>query len=92
MKKLKWTLSSAAIIISISGAFANRPPFDCLSYTQYYFAGGVYNIAGTEGVNYICVSGSGTCTYYTEDGIDFYPCQTGSYCTSNCFIRGTTRH
>lgn len=92
MQKFKWTLLSIAIIVSITCAFANRPHFDCSSYTQYYYTGGGYSLAGTEGVNYICTSGSGTCTYYTTNGVDFYPCQSGTYCTSNCFTRGVRRY
>lgn len=92
MKKIKWILLSSAIILSVSGAFATRPQFDCSNDTQYYLAGGTYNLAGTEGVNYVCSQGSGTCTYYTEDGVTFYPCQPGTYCTSNCFTRGMSSH
>jgi hypothetical protein len=92
MKKFKWTILSAAILLSVSGAFATRPRFDCSNDTQYYFAGGGYSLAGIEGVNYVCSSGSGTCTYYTTDGVTFFPCQAGIYCTSNCFIRGTRMH
>jgi hypothetical protein len=87
MKKFKWSILSLAVIFSICGAFATRPHFDCSQMTQYYFAGGVYSEAGTEGVNYICTSGTGTCTYYTNNGQTFFTCQEGSYCTSNCFVR-----
>jgi hypothetical protein len=87
MKKLKWTLMSAAVVLGIGGAFATRPHYDCSNDVQYYYAGGVYSLAGVEGVTYICAAGSGTCTYYTNDQITFYPCQVGSYCTGNCFVR-----
>jgi hypothetical protein len=87
MKKIKWTLMSAAVVLGIGGAFATRPHFDCSNLTQYYYAGGGYSQAGIEGVNYICTSGSATCTYYTTDGLTYYPCQAGVYCTSNCFVR-----
>ena len=87
MKKFKWSILSLAVILSVCGAFATRPHFDCSNMTQYYFAGGVYSEAGVEGINYICAAGSGICTYYTNDQITFFPCQTGSYCTGNCFVR-----
>ena len=87
MQKIKWTLMSAAILLGIGGAFATRPHFDCSNMTQYIYTGGGYLPAGTEGVNYVCAAGSGTCTYYTTNGINFFPCQAGTYCTSNCFVR-----
>jgi hypothetical protein len=87
MKKVKWTIMSLAVIFSICGAFATRPHFDCSNMVQYYFVGGVYTNAGTYGVNYICTDGTGTCTYYTTDQIHYFPCQNGTYCTSNCFVR-----
>jgi hypothetical protein len=86
MKKFKGILLSSTIILSVSGAFATRPQFDCSNDTQYYLSGGTYLLAGTEGVNYICSAGSGTCTYYTTDGITFFPCQSGIYCTGNCDV------
>ena len=91
MKKIKGILLSTAIILSVSGAFATRPQFDCSNDTQYHLQGGSYTLAGTEGVNYVCSQGSGTCTYYTLDGINFLPCQPGVYCTSNCFTRMSLR-
>lgn len=87
MKKVKWTIMSLAVILSICGAFATRPHFDCSNMTQYYFAGGVYSPAGQVGIDYICVNGTGTCTYYTPDGLNYYICQPGTRCTSNCFVR-----
>ena len=87
MKKFKWSILSLAVILSVCGAFATRPHFDCSNMTQYVLQGGVYLPAGTEGVNYICSAGSGVCTYYTPDQISYYECQTGIYCTSNCFVR-----
>jgi len=87
MKKFKWTILSLAVIVSVCGAFVTRPHFDCSTMTQYYFQGGVYFPAGEEGVSYTCTNGSGTCTYYTNNGITYFPCQPGLYCTSNCFVR-----
>lgn len=82
MKKFKWTLLSAGILLSICSAFATRPPFDCSNDTQYYLSNGSYLEAGEEGIDYICQSGAGTCTYYTLDGITFLPCAQGIF--DNC--------
>jgi|GEM_PF-407681 len=87
MKKFKWTILSLAVIVSVCGAFVTRPHFDCSTMTQYYLSGGIYFPAGEEGVSYTCTNGSGTCTYYTNNGITYFPCQAGLYCTSNCFVR-----
>ena len=87
MKKFKLSILSLAVIISVCGAFATRPHFDCSNLTQYMYTGGGYIPAGTEGVNYVCAAGSGACTYYTTNGINFFECQVGSYCTQNCFVR-----
>ena len=87
MKKLKWSILSLAVIVSICGAFATRPHFDCSNATQYALIGGVYTPAGTEGVNYVCSAGQATCTYYTVNGVNFFQCQAGTYCTGNCFVR-----
>ena len=87
MKKFKWSILSLAVILSVCGAFATRPHFDCSNMTQYIFVGGGYSQAGIEGVNYTCTEGSETCTYYTPDGLTYFQCQVGTYCTSNCFVR-----
>ena len=87
MKKFKWSILSLAVIVSICGAFATRPHFDCSNLTQYMYLGGVYTPAGTEGVNYVCTQGSGVCTYYTLNGVNYFACQPGAYCTNNCFVR-----
>ena len=71
MKKFKWSILSLAVILSVCGAFASRPHFDCSNMPQYYFVGGVYSNAGTDGVNYICTEGTGVCTYYTPDGLSY---------------------
>ena len=91
MKKVKWTLMSLAVIVSVCGAFATRPHFDCSNDVQYYYAGGVYSNAGKLGTNYVCDSGSGTCTYYTNDGIHYFSCEAGVYCTSNCLVGGNPK-
>ena len=84
--KVKWIIMPLAIIVSVCGAFATRPHFDCSQDTQYKLVGGSYVPAGTLGVTYTCVQGTGACTYYTNDGIHYFQCQVGQYCTSNCFV------
>src|ERR1700761_2124332 len=91
-KKFKGILLSSAILVSISGAFATRPQHDCSNATQYHLVGGVYVPAGVEGVNYVCTAGSGTCTYYTTDGVNYFSCQQGTYCTGNCFLPSAVTH
>jgi hypothetical protein len=91
MKKIKWTIMSLAVILSICGAFATKPHFDCSNMTQYYLSNGAYIAAGVYGIDYICINGTGTCTYYTADGIHYFSCQAGTHCTSNCFVRETTK-
>jgi len=69
-----------AIIVSVCGAFATRPHYDCTQATQYVFIGGTYMPAGTYGITYICEAGSTTCTYYTTNGgITYSPCELGLY-------------
>jgi hypothetical protein len=92
MKKIKWTLMSLAILLAVGGAFATRPHWDCSNLTQYYMSGGQYFAAGVEGLDYICTGSTGTCTYYTPDaGLHYYQCQIGTYCTSNCIVRGNPK-
>lgn len=85
MKKIKLTVMTLAIALSIGGAFATSPHVTqtCQSSTQYYYNGSTYVLAGTAGVNYICVGVQGTCTYY-KVGSTYVPCMPGAYCTSNC--------
>jgi hypothetical protein len=89
MKKVsvKWIIMPLAIIVSVCGAFATRPHFDCTNSVQYYKSGSSYIQAGTMGLNYTCTTGIGACTYYTTDGIHYFQCQVGVYCTNNCFVR-----
>ena len=84
--KVKWIVMPLAIIVSVCGAFATRPHFDCSQDTQYRLVGGVYQQAGTLGVTYTCTQGTSACTYYTTDMIHYFQCQVGTYCTSNCFV------
>jgi hypothetical protein len=94
MKKVKWTLMSLAVLVSVGGAFASRlhNQGPCTGDTQYYYAGGgAYVNAGKLGTNYLCDSGSGTCTYYTTDNIHYYSCESGLYCTANCLTGGNPK-
>lgn len=87
MKKVKWTIMSLAIILSVCGAFATRPHFDCSNLQQYFLSGTSYVEAGTYGVDYTCVADlSSTCTYYTTNQHTFWACASGVYCTANCFV------
>ena len=78
MKKVKWTLMSLAVLVSVGGAFAGRLHNQgCSSDVQYYLSGSQYFNAGKLGTNYLCDSGSGTCTYYTTDNIHYFACVAG---------------
>lgn len=91
MKKVKWSLMSLAVLFSICAAFATRPRFDCSNMTQYYFQGGIYLEAGTEGIDYQCETGTGTCTYYTADGIHYFTCALGQFDNCmGCAVRPTS--
>jgi len=84
MKKIKWTFMTLAIVLAISGAFATSLHQDCKGAVQYKLSGGNYVLAGTLGVDYICVTpSSAICTYY-KVGSTYTPCMNGIYCTSNC--------
>jgi hypothetical protein len=79
MKKIKWTIMTLVVSLSVGAAFATAPHFDCRTVQQYYATGGSYMPTGTYGVNYFCNSGTDVCTY-TTDGIgDYYPCRAGIY-------------
>jgi hypothetical protein len=92
MKKIKWTLMSLAIALSIGGALATSPRLkqDCQAATQYYYNGTGYVLAGTYGVTYLCVTSTNTCTYY-KVGSTYVPCMSGAYCTSNCKTTGASK-
>ena len=84
MKKIKLSIMTLAIVLSIGGAFATSPraPQDCQAATQYYYNGS-YVLAGKLGIDYLCVSSSSVCTYY-KVGTTYVPCMNGNYCTANC--------
>jgi len=85
MKKIKLSIMTLAIALSIGGAFATSPRVTqtCQGATQYYFNGSGYVLAGKMGVDYLCTTSSNICTYY-KVGSTYVPCMNGSYCTANC--------
>jgi hypothetical protein len=78
MNKIKCLIMTLAILLSIGGAFATRPHFDCRTDVQYYFNGAGYNPAGKLGVNYNCQSSPNICTY-TFNGVSYIACQNGNW-------------
>jgi hypothetical protein len=83
MKKIKWMIMTLVVSLSVGGALATAPHFDCRTQQQYFATGGTYMPTGTWGVNYFCDASASTCTY-TTDGIgDYYPCQQGTYAPVN---------
>ncbi len=82
MAKIKWLLISAAVICAFAGAFASSYKAPCDSYPQYYKWLNHYYPAGTYGLDYICESGAGNCTWYQPDPFNpnnFAPCKTGHF-------------
>ena len=78
MKKIKWTIMTIAICLSLGGAFATAPQTDCRTLTQYYWTGSGYMPAGIFGQTFLCDTGSDVCTY-TFDGVNYWPCRQGTY-------------
>lgn len=78
MKKIKVTLMTLAILLSIGGAFATRPHYDCTFSTQYYYNGSGYSPAGTFGVSFICQDSPNSCSYYLVSG-QYVQCRMGTY-------------
>jgi hypothetical protein len=82
MLKIKLCLISAAIIGSLIGAFAGKPAALCTTQPQFYKFGNSYLPAGDYGVDFVCTSGAGICTYYQPDPFNpdtYAPCRTGSF-------------
>lgn len=75
MKKIKWTVLTFAIVLSIASAFATRP--QPLQSGLYYWNGSGYVAAGQMGVNYVCETSSNICTYTYSGGV-YTPYQTAS--------------
>jgi hypothetical protein len=78
MKKIKWTIMTLAILLSIGGAFATRPHYDCRYSTQYYWTGSAYMPAGQFGVNFLCQSSANSCSYVLVNGV-YTQCRVGTY-------------
>ena len=79
MKKIKWTIMTIAICLSLGGAFATAPQHDCRTDTQYYWTGSGYFPAGTFGATYICDSSPNICTYTTDGFGNYTGCRQGEY-------------
>lgn len=74
MKKLKWTILTLAILLSVGGAFASRSR----SFgTLYYWTGTTYMPAGIAGINYVCETSEAVCTYTYSNGV-YTPYNTAS--------------
>jgi hypothetical protein len=75
MNKIKWTILTFSILVSIGSAFATRP--HALYGSLYYWTGSGYALAGTLGVNYVCESSPNVCTYTYSQGV-YTPYQIAS--------------
>ena len=91
MKKLKFGLMTAAIIIAIGSAFASKPTDLCEMDPQYYKVGSSYVLTGEIGVTYVCVGTGGVCTYTHPNPVtqpDYYgACRPGTYTPFNDGIK-----
>ena len=75
MKKIKLTILTFAVLLSIGSAFATRPK--PLQAGLYWYNGSGYLPAGQMGVNYVCETSSAVCTY-TRSGSVYTPYQLAS--------------
>jgi hypothetical protein len=76
MKKIKWSIMTFAILLSIGGVFATHLYGNSRHQTGlYYFNGTQYLPAGTFGVDYVCTSSPQVCTYL-RNGNTYTPYQT----------------
>jgi len=79
MKKLKFVLTSSAIILAVIAAFALRENIqNCTDIHQYYRDGSTYKSAGEFGVDYLCSASTDTCTFISDAG-SYSPCHTGTH-------------
>jgi hypothetical protein len=81
MNKIKLALIATAILVAVGGAFATRPCVQCELAPQYVPSGAGYVEAGQYGIDYICYTTAGVCTYYKPDPFqpNYAPCRTGSF-------------
>ncbi|HEX9510730.1 MAG TPA: DUF6520 family protein [Puia sp.] len=82
MKKIKLIIMTLAILLSIGGAFATRPHYDCTFSTQYYWTGSGYMPAGQFGVNFACLQSANSCSYVLVSG-QYVQCRVGTYTPIN---------
>ncbi|HWK03369.1 MAG TPA: DUF6520 family protein [Puia sp.] len=82
MKKIKLLIMTLAILLSIGGAFATRPHYDCTFSTQYFWNGSGYSPAGQFGVNFGCLSSANSCSYVLVNGV-YTQCRVGTYASLN---------
>lgn len=82
MVKIKVCLITAAIICSLFGALAHKSSSWCEGQPQYYKMGNSYLPAGEYGIEYVCYSTGGTCTWYLSNPFNpnsWAPCRTGTF-------------
>jgi hypothetical protein len=78
MKKIKATIMTLAILLSIGGAYATRPHYDCTFSTQYRLSGSGYVPAGQFGVDFACLDSPYTCSYTLVNG-QYVQCRIGTW-------------
>lgn len=73
---------SLTVVAALTSAFATKPEFDCSNFTQYYWNGSGYVLAGEYGTNYDCnYTDLSTCTYYhpLNQPTVFAACRPGDF-------------
>ena len=78
MNKIKLAIMTAAIFLSIGGAFVTRANTDCTLNQQYFLNGSNYVATGIFGHDYYCGDSPGTCTYVLSGG-SYVQCRMGAY-------------
>ena len=82
MSRIKLFLIAGAVVIGIGGALASRPSNYCETQPQYLKWGSSYIPAGQYGVDYVCLSSGGVCTFYQPNPLDpngYAPCRIGTF-------------
>lgn len=83
MRKLRVILLSVAVLAAVGSALANHKRLFCEDLPQYYLGAGGYQPAGEFGVDYVCLTDVGICTYYKPNPYllpnTYLPCRFGFY-------------
>lgn len=82
MSKIKLAFIAVAVVTAVGGAFATRPCAACESQQQYVPYGNTYLPVYSYGVDYVCYTSAGICTYVRESPYipgSYVPCRYGQF-------------